>query len=225
MRVDELLPLLKEPQVVAELRLQLKLDAPTDLDRRLADFMDGMAAARERQDAFERRQSAFERQLAVLSADIRETREMVRETAEENRRRDAAYEALRSEVGTFSLSIGQWVADAVTHDLRGFLERTRGLRVEVLERGHLPRLDGRDEEVDATALALGDAGQVRVIAEAKNRVRVREVRDFVQKLARLEAPLPVVAVLVGHWIDDASVREGKAAGVIVVSTLGLRTIG
>jgi hypothetical protein len=125
-------------------------------------------------------------------------------------------------VGTFSLSIASWVEDAVLMDLPHWLARHRGLRVESLEHGHLSRTDGREEEVDAFGVARADEGEVLVVAEAKNRVREREVRAFASKLARLEAPHPILGVLVGHFVDREAEAIGCEQGVVVVSTVGLR---
>ncbi|MEI7894628.1 MAG: hypothetical protein WCI05_16145 [Myxococcales bacterium] len=130
--------------------------------------------------------------------------------------------AIRKEVGALSLSVGLDVEEMLAADLPDWLERHHQLRATLEMTVFLRELG--DEELDAFGQASGPQGNVWILAEAKNRIRAREVEAFWSKAERVRAigKQPLFPVLIGRAIYPDAKEKAQELGLTVITSSALR---
>ena len=127
--------------------------------------------------------------------------------------------AIRKELGALSETAGLDVEEIVSAELPEWLRRHYEITVEL----QCPFFLG-DEELDGFGEGLGPNGTVTILAEAKNRVRTREVEAFCSKAERVRAVVPgtVFPVLIARALYPDAIKRADELGLTVVSTRALR---
>ncbi|MEI7892643.1 MAG: hypothetical protein WCI05_06105 [Myxococcales bacterium] len=130
--------------------------------------------------------------------------------------------ALRKEVGALAATVGLDVEDIVSADLPDWLHRHHQIHANLQCPCFLSELG--DEELDAFGEGDGPNGKITILAEAKNRVRTREVDAFWSKAERVRALVngAFFPVLIGRAIYPDAKQRAEELGLTLVSTGLLR---
>jgi chromosome segregation ATPase len=222
-RTDQTVQSLSEAQARTEATLERFMEKT---DRGMAELREGMAELRG--SIVELRGSIVE-----LRGGIVELRGGMAELRDAQTRTEATLQhfmvssekstaALRREVGALSETIGLDVEAIVSADLPDWLEHHHQLRVQLQCPFVLSELG--DEELDGYGEGQGPKGAMTILAEAKNRVRLREVNGFWAKAERVRpfAKGVFFPVLIGRAVYPDAKERAAELGLLVVSTSTLR---
>ena len=130
--------------------------------------------------------------------------------------------AVRQELGALAQTTGIDVEDIVSADLPDWLERHHHIRVRLQCPYFLSELG--DEELAGFGEGQGSDGKVTILAEAKDRVRIREVEAFWAKAERVRAVVQgaIFPVLIGRATYPDAKARAEELGLTLVSTSALR---
>ncbi len=190
-------------------RLSEKVERLSEKVERLSEKVDAIAEAQVRTDV-------TVKGLVEAQARVETTLERFMASSEKS------MEAIRKELGALSETAGLNVEDIVTADFPEWLERHHKISATLQCPFLLSELG--DEELDAFGEGQGPNGKVMILAEAKNRVRTREVDAFWAKAERVRAVVtePLFPVLIGRsTYPDAKARAAEL-GLTLLSTSALR---
>ena len=211
-RTDQAVQRLTEALVRIEATLERFM---VKTDRSIAELREGQARTEATLERFEATHKRFEATHKRFEA-AHERFEATHERFERN------FAAIRKELGALSETAGLDVEDIVSADLPDWLKRHHEIIVELQCPFFLAGLG--DEELDGFGEGLGPNGKITVLAEAKNRVRAREVDAFCSKAERVRAVVTgtVLPVLIGRALYPEAQKRAAELGLTLVSTRALR---
>ncbi|MEI7891604.1 MAG: hypothetical protein WCI05_00850 [Myxococcales bacterium] len=215
-RTDQTVQSLSEAQARTEATLERFMEKT---DRGMAELREGMAELRG--SIVELRGSIVE--LRGGMAELRDAQTRTEATLQHFMvSSEKSTAALRREVGALSETIGLDVEAIVSADLPDWLEHHHQLRVQLQCPFVLSELG--DEELDGYGEGQGPKGAMTILAEAKNRVRLREVNGFWAKAERVRpfAKGVFFPVLIGRAVYPDAKERAAELGLLVVSTSTLR---
>ena len=232
-RLSEAIFRLTEAQARTDQAVQRLTEAQVRTDQkieRLTGKVEELTEAQARTEAtLERFMVKTERSIAELREGQARTERSIAELQEGQARTEATHKrferdfaAIRKELGALSETAGLDVEDIVSADLPDWLRRHHEITVELQCPVFLADLG--DEELDGFGEGLGPNGKVSILAEAKNRVRAREVDAFCSKAERVRAVVTgtVLPVLIGRALYPEAQKRAAELGLTLVSTRALR---
>ncbi|MDR7483060.1 MAG: hypothetical protein QN203_11200 [Armatimonadota bacterium] len=202
-------------------------EAQARTERVLTALVEAQARTEARVGRLEEQMERVEAALARLAEAQARTEERLDRLAEAQARTEArlaetqtALQLLVQQVGRLSDTIGFTLEDLAREVSPAYLARHYGIEVEVLER-RVFVIDGEEVEIDFFGVGTQRGEPVAVVGEARSRIYGRDVREAVDRIARLQDQLPArgVPVLFG-FVVHPSAREvaGRLDAILITSS-------
>jgi hypothetical protein len=213
---DQTVNQLVEAQIRTDKTIEALVEAQTRTDQTLKGLAEAHARTEATLDRFMERTENFMERTDRAQTRTEETLERFLALTDKN------FEAVRRLLGALSDTAGLDVEDLVSADLPDWLKRHHQIVATVQCPWLLSELG--DEELDGFGDGQGPEGKVKILAEAKSRVRTRQVDAFWAKAQRVRAVVkePVVAVLIGRAVYPDAKERAAELGLTLVSTSALR---
>jgi exonuclease VII small subunit len=201
-RLDAAVARLAEGQSKLEAAVTRLTEGQSKLEAAVARLTEGQAKL------FEGQAKLFEGQAKLFEGQARLEAAVARLT-EGQAKLFEGQDALRREVGALSENVGFGLEELAATFLPAFLEKHEGLRISALARAFVPEDSPQAEEVDLAGTARRNGDVLTVVVECKGRIYGREVREFEERLARIEPslPHPVFPVMVAYVVHPSAKRE------------------
>ena len=218
-RLSEAIFRLTEAQARTDQAVQRLTEALVRTDQKIERLTEAQART---EATLERFMEKTERFMVKTDRSIAELQEGQARTEATHKRFERDFAAIRKELGALSETAGLDVEDIVSADLPDWLRRHHEITVELQCPVFLADLG--DEELDGFGEGLGPNGKITILAEAKNRVRAREVDAFCSKAERVRAVVTgsVLPVLIGRALYPEAQKRAEELGLTLVSTRALR---
>ncbi|MDR7537362.1 MAG: hypothetical protein QN183_13480 [Armatimonadota bacterium] len=212
-RTERVLTALVEAQARTEARVGRLEEQMERVEAALARLAEAQARTEERLDRLAEAQARTEERLDRLAEAQARTEARLAET-------QTALQLLVQQVGRLSDTIGFTLEDLAREVSPAYLARHYGIEVEVLER-RVFVIDGEEVEIDFFGVGTQRGEPVAVVGEARSRIYGRDVREAVDRIARLQDQLPArgVPVLFG-FVVHPSAREvaGRLDAILITSS-------
>jgi hypothetical protein len=157
------------------------------------------------------------RELAQAQA---RTEKRVEELAQAQTRTEEELRNLARQIGKLSDNIDFGLEDIARVVLPGYLERHLDVwMVEELDRRFFV-VDGEEIEMNIYGEGRKNGKEIIVLGEAKSRIYEREVREFIQKVAKVLPTIKkdVLKIMFGYLVHPSATKLGEVEKIILVAS-------